>query len=103
VSVTKGDYGPVVVLAGEHRGQVGYYDDDDGPEGIVYLGEPFVSEYVRLPREALGKGAGEQPGAGAVEAGLPVSRQVRRRAVAVEKPWSVQKEAGHQTGLARRS
>jgi hypothetical protein len=44
-----------VVLAGEHRGQVGYHDDDDGPEGIVYLGEPFVSEYVRLPREALEK------------------------------------------------
>jgi hypothetical protein len=54
VSVTKGEYGPVAVLAGEHRGQVGYYDDD-GPGGIVYLGEPFVSEYVRLPRAALEK------------------------------------------------
>jgi hypothetical protein len=55
VGVTPGDYGPVRVLDGEHRGKVGYYDDDDGPDAIVYFGEPFLSDYVLIPRDALEK------------------------------------------------
>jgi hypothetical protein len=55
MSVTAGDYGAVRVLDGEHRGLVGYYDDDDGPEAIVYFGEPFLSDYVLIPRKALEK------------------------------------------------
>lgn len=56
MAVRSGDYGPVLVLAGEHQGEVGYYDDDDdGPDAIVYLGEPFMSDYVRLPRDTLEK------------------------------------------------
>jgi hypothetical protein len=44
------------LVGAEHFGHlVPKYDDDDGSEGIVYLGEPFVSEYIRLPREALEK------------------------------------------------
>jgi hypothetical protein len=35
-----------------HQGEVGYYDDD-GENGIVYLGEPFVSDYVVIPRTDL--------------------------------------------------
>ena len=53
MSVKAGDYGPVRVLSGEHRGQVGYYDDDNGPDAIVYFGEPFVSDYVLIPRGRL--------------------------------------------------
>jgi hypothetical protein len=55
VGVTPGDYGPVRVLDGEHRGKVGYYDDDDGREAIVYFGEPFLSDYVLIPRAVLEK------------------------------------------------
>jgi hypothetical protein len=28
--VRSGEYGPVVVCEGKYKGQVGYYDDDDG-------------------------------------------------------------------------
>lgn len=54
-----GDYGPVRVVAGPHTGKCGYYDDDDpGDHGtpgaaIVYFGQPFDSDYVRLPYECL--------------------------------------------------
>jgi hypothetical protein len=44
----------VLVLAGEHVGEVGYDDDeDDGDDGVVYLREPFASEYVCVPRAQL--------------------------------------------------
>jgi hypothetical protein len=51
------DYGPVLILEGPHTGQVGYYDDDNA-EGattaaVVYLGEPFESEYVLVPHDGL--------------------------------------------------
>ncbi len=47
MSVNVGDYGPVLLLKGEHKGKVGYYDDEDDEPGyaIVYLDEPFVSDY----------------------------------------------------------
>ena len=49
------DYGPVLIRDGEHAGEVGYYYDDDGQHAVVYLGEPFVSEYVLVPRADLEK------------------------------------------------
>ena len=58
MAVQPGDYGPVLVLSGPHDGQVGYYDDDHGEtpgEAVVYLGEPFESEYVLVPHAALEK------------------------------------------------
>lgn len=48
------DYGPVMFIRGKYQGRVGYYDDDKGNEAIVYLGEPFKSEYVVVPPTHLG-------------------------------------------------
>jgi hypothetical protein len=48
VAVTPGDYGPVLIQIGEHAGAVGYYDDDEGDEAVVYVGEPFESDYVLI-------------------------------------------------------
>jgi len=55
MAVRPGDYGPVLVLAGEHRDEVGYYDDDEGETAVVYLGEPFASDYVLIPHDKLEK------------------------------------------------
>ena len=36
-----GDWGPVLVMAGIHKGKIGYYDDEDDrnpQKGIVYFG-----------------------------------------------------------------
>jgi hypothetical protein len=52
-AVDAGDYGPVLILAGAHQGQVGYYDDNDGQQAIVYMGEPFTSEYVLVQRDGV--------------------------------------------------
>lgn len=41
-------YGMVLITKGTHAGEVGYYDDDDGPYAIVYLGAPCLSEPVRV-------------------------------------------------------
>jgi hypothetical protein len=58
MAVRVGQYGPVLILAGEHAGKAGYYDDDDphadGPDAaVVYLGEPFESDYIRIPHGEL--------------------------------------------------
>ena len=53
--VARGDYGPVLILRGDHQGTVGYYDDDEGGRAVVYLGEPFVSDPVLLSRGTLQK------------------------------------------------
>src|SRR5262245_15317221 len=53
--VARGDYGPVLILRGDHKGTVGYYDDDEGGRAVGYLGEPFVSDPVVLPRGTLQK------------------------------------------------
>ena len=53
--VARGDYGPVLILRGNHKGTVGYYDDDESGRAVVYLGEPFVSDPVLLPRGTLQK------------------------------------------------
>jgi len=61
VSVERGDYGPVTILKGPHKGKLGYYDDDDlGSErrpgkAIVYLGEPFESDYIVIRHADLEK------------------------------------------------
>jgi len=52
--VKQGDYGPVLILRGQHEGKVGYYDDDDDG-AIVYLGEPFSSDAVRLKHTHIQK------------------------------------------------
>ncbi len=54
MAVDAGDYGPVLITRGKHKGTVGYYDDDDRG-AIVYLGEPFVANAVRLRRSDLTK------------------------------------------------
>ncbi len=62
--VRKGNYGPVLVLRGRHKGKVAYYDDDDNTrpgnargrdEAVVYFGEPFVSDPVFFKYRDLGK------------------------------------------------
>jgi hypothetical protein len=63
MAVRAGEYGPVLILKGEHAGEVGYYDDDDvddygsdGPDAaVIYLGEPFVSDYILIPHADLEK------------------------------------------------
>lgn len=44
-------YGPVRVIAGEHKGKVGYYDDEGDEEGtaIVYFEKPFEGPYTVIP------------------------------------------------------
>src|SRR5262245_56184581 len=48
-------------VRGPHKGKLGYYDDDDlGSErrpgkAIVYLGEPFESDYIVIRRADLEK------------------------------------------------
>lgn len=51
----KGDYGLVVVTDGKFKGRVGYYDDDEGPEAIVYFGRPFETKYEFIKRKNLVK------------------------------------------------
>ena len=58
MSIERGDDGPVRIRRGRHAGTLGYYDDDlDGEEraakAIVYLGEPFESDYILLSRKDL--------------------------------------------------
>ena len=60
MSIERGDDGPVRIRRGRHAGTLGYYDDDlDGEEraakAIVYLGEPFESDYILVSRTDLEK------------------------------------------------
>ena len=60
MSIERGDYGPVRIRKGRHAGKLGYYDDDlDGEarvaKAIVYLGEPFESDYILVSRTDLEK------------------------------------------------
>jgi hypothetical protein len=60
VSVERGDYGAVRILRGPHKGKLAYYDDDLGIEehpgkAVVYVGEPFESDYILLSRAYLAK------------------------------------------------
>jgi hypothetical protein len=56
-SVQKGEYGPIAVQEGKHKGKVGYYDDDEGTLAIIYFGTPFESDYVLIRRSWLKKTA----------------------------------------------
>ena len=43
-------YGAIFFTGGNHKGKLGYYDDDeDNGIALVFLGKPFQSEYVRVP------------------------------------------------------
>jgi hypothetical protein len=39
-------YGAVLFIEGKLKGKLGYYDDNEGEQAIVYLGKPFQSEQV---------------------------------------------------------
>ena len=51
--IRKGNYGVVVVTEGQFEGRVGYYDDDEGPDAIVYFGRPFETDYEMIKRKYL--------------------------------------------------
>jgi hypothetical protein len=62
--VRKGNYGPVLVLRGRHKGKVAYYDDDDNTrpgntsgrdEAVVYVGEPFASDPIYVKYRDLAR------------------------------------------------
>jgi len=55
--VKKGEYGPVPVVSGKFKGQVGYYDDDeaDSRAAVVYFKKPFDDDYEMLDRKSLVK------------------------------------------------
>jgi hypothetical protein len=55
MSVKAGECGPVRILAGEYRGQLGYHDDDDGGGAVVYLAAPLEGPYTLIARRALAK------------------------------------------------
>jgi hypothetical protein len=51
---------PVRIYKGRHKGKLGSYDDDHHGEeraakAIVYLGEPFESDYIQVSRKDLEK------------------------------------------------
>jgi hypothetical protein len=46
-------YGSVLITQGKHKDKIGYYDDDTSTKAIVYLGEPFFSDYVLIKQEHL--------------------------------------------------
>jgi hypothetical protein len=46
-------YGVVRIVRGRHRGQLGYYDDDEDGYALVYLGAPFASPLVRVRYTSL--------------------------------------------------
>jgi hypothetical protein len=44
-------YGPVLISGGQHRGRIGYYDDDDYKGAIIYFGDFFMADgYFIIPR-----------------------------------------------------
>jgi len=51
--IQDGDYGVVVVNAGQHKGKVGYYDDDDMKSAIVYFDDVLEGEYFIIQRRYL--------------------------------------------------
>ena len=57
MAINVGEYGPVRILKGENKDQIDYYDDEDDEPGqaVVYLGEPFESDYVLIPHADLEK------------------------------------------------
>ena len=53
--IESGDWGPVRVTGGRHRGKLGYYDDDASEKtAIVYLGA-ITDGYTLIRRSCLDK------------------------------------------------
>ena len=46
-------YGAVIFSKGEHKGKLGYYDNDEDKDAIVYLGKPFESEFITIPHSHI--------------------------------------------------
>ena len=44
--VARGDYGPVLILRGDHKGTVGYYDDDESGRAVGMLS---IDQVERAP------------------------------------------------------
>jgi hypothetical protein len=54
-------YGVVAIIAGRHKGQLGFYDDDEsGDRIIVFLGTPFASDPVILRRSDVRQATDEE-------------------------------------------
>ena len=53
--IEEGNFGYVEVIAGKHKGKIGYYDDDELRYCIVYFDTPFKSAYFRLKPSSLVK------------------------------------------------
>jgi hypothetical protein len=51
--VAKANYGVVRIMAPGSGGILGYYDDDEAGQAIVYPGEPLVADYLVVPRGQL--------------------------------------------------
>lgn len=46
--VNSGEYGPVYISAGPHKGRIAYYDDDELKSGFVYFGDYFTANQQAL-------------------------------------------------------
>ena len=55
--IERGDYGVISIVGGRHKGQLGYYDDEDGARAVVYVSGPPTmvdSRYVLVRFGSLG-------------------------------------------------
>lgn len=47
-------YGEVLIKKGPHKGRIGYYDDDEGDEAIIYFGHPYITDkYHIIPQKYI--------------------------------------------------
>lgn len=52
--IAKEDYGTVLITGGDHKGEIGYYDDDiDDREAVVYIGTALFQKGIVVLREHL--------------------------------------------------
>lgn len=72
--IERGDYGPIKVTKGKHKGKNGYYDNDEGALAVVYFGVPFQSEFFFLRHSSL------EP----IKRFLPLDRFVKENPVLAE-------------------
>lgn len=48
------EYGSVIITQGNHKGRIGFYDDDDYNRCIVYFGDPALTrDFYKVPRRYL--------------------------------------------------
>jgi hypothetical protein len=52
-SAEEGDYGVVAITGGKYKGKLGYYDNEEGRQVVIYLGVPFASPYVMIYRKHM--------------------------------------------------